>query len=202
MTENNTPSPIRKRIYIDVETTGLYSNSCGIVQIGGIIEIDGKVAETFDLRPQPFLDDDIYDDALKVTGLTKEEIWDPDKYEPPETVHKTLTGIMSKYIDRFNKKDKFHLLGYNVLAFDIPFMRAWFKKCGDKYFGSWFFHPPLDVMVIAAYMLQAKRHTVPNFQLSTVASALNLPWEDDKAHDAMYDIEITRWIMQVLETNI
>lgn len=194
------PTPIRKRLYLDLETTGLYATTCGIVQIGGIIDIDGKVAEKFDLRVQPFPDDNIYEDALRANGFTREDIKNPDKFKAPETAYNELVSTMSKYIDRFNKKDKFHFVGYNAINFDMPFLREWFKKCGDKYFGSWFFFPPLDVMALAAYALQDERHNMPNFKLETVARKLNLPWDGDKAHDAMYDIEMTRWIAEVLES--
>jgi DNA polymerase III alpha subunit (gram-positive type) len=55
-------------------------------------------------------------------------------------------------------------------------------------------------MLLAMYVLKSCRHTLPNFKLNTICRALNIPWDDDKAHDAMYDIEQTRWVMQALET--
>jgi len=70
-------------------------------------------------------------------------------------------------------------------------MRSWFEKCGDKYFGSFFYFPPLDIMNIAIWNLIRKRRTLPNFKLETVANHLGVTAEGD-FHDAMKDILITK----------
>lgn len=42
-----------KLLHIDTETTGLYAPGAGLVQVAGIVEIDGEEVETFDLRYLP-----------------------------------------------------------------------------------------------------------------------------------------------------
>ena len=73
---------------------------------------------------------------IETNNLTIEELLHDKKFVEPIKVYKSIVNIFSKYIDKFDKKDKFHFIGYNSQAFDFPFLRYWFKKCGDIYFGS------------------------------------------------------------------
>jgi len=66
-------------------------------------------------------------------------------------------------VDKFDKKDKLHLAGYNIGGFDIPFLRTFFLQNNDKYFGSWFWSDSLDVMVLASLYLKNKRSGMLNF---------------------------------------
>ena len=41
-------------------------------------------------------------------------------------------------LEKFDKKDKFFLVGYNNASFDNQFFRAFFVQNNDMYFGSYF----------------------------------------------------------------
>ncbi len=58
-------------------------------------------------------------------------------------------------------------MAYNA-RFDAYHVRAWFDKNGDKFFGSWFFHPPIDVMRLAAVHVMRKRAGMSDFRLPIV----------------------------------
>lgn len=107
-----------------------------------------------------------------------------------------LPVIIIADILRDIKRDKLTWLGYNA-AFDADMMRAWFEKAGDKYFGSWFWWPPIDVMGLAAHHLRDRRHTMMNFRLATVARELGIAPPAD-LHDAAADIDLTWRIYQKL----
>ena len=109
-------------------------------------------------------------------------------------IYNQFVGILSKYVDKFNKKDKFFLVGYNNASFDNQFLRAWFIQNGDKYFGSWFWANCMDVMVLATPYLADRRAEMENFKQGTVAKALGIAVDDSKLHDALYDIEICKAI--------
>jgi len=100
---------------------------------------------------------------------------------------------MKKYVDPYDKTDKFNFIAYNA-NFDNQRIRDFFDKIGDKYFGSWFYYPYLDVMTMAAVALVLERRNMPNFKLNTVAKKLGIQVDDAKTHDAMYDIYLTRAI--------
>ena len=56
--------------FFDLETTGLDEEKCAIVQIGGIIEINGKVVEEFKISMRPHAGALIQEEALKKIGKT------------------------------------------------------------------------------------------------------------------------------------
>ena len=183
-----------KLIFIDVETTGIPCPESGLVQLAGVIEIDGEEKERFDFRMRPFPNDKISDEALSVNGITREEL---EKFTDPDAVFKGLITLVDEYVDRYDRSDKFHIVGYNA-QFDTNHLRAWFEKNGERYFGSWFWHPSLDVMGFAAIALMRRRATLPDFRLATVAKALGLEVDEEMTHDGLYDAELARDAFHVL----
>ena len=65
---------------------------------------------------------------------------------------------------------------------------------GDNYFGSWFWSNSLDVMVLATYYLLDRRSKMENFRLATVAREMGIDIENEKLHDAFYDLYLTKSI--------
>lgn len=190
-----------KALIFDIETTGVKFWKNGIHQISGIIEIDGEVKEEFNFKVVPFKDAIIEDDALKVGGVTKEIIM---SYTPMSDVYKSLIEILSKYADKYDKQDKFFLIGYNNASFDNQFLRAWFVQNGDNYFGSWFWSSAIDVMVLAAEYLKNERSQMKDFKLMTVAKKLGIRVDENKLHDAFYDLKLTNIAYKLIngETHI
>lgn len=180
-----------KQIFVDLETTGI-SNRCGVIQIAGIIDIDGETKEEFDIKCGLFKDDLIEEKSFEKTGMSIEKI---SKLPNPTTAYKSLISILSKYVDKYDKKDKLIAIGY-FADFDNQFLRSWFKKNGDEFFGSFFFHPWIDVAQLVAYTYQQDRDLFPNFQLPTVAYMMELAdkIQDEQYHDGLYDIRMTRKI--------
>jgi DNA polymerase-3 subunit epsilon len=180
-----------KLIFFDLETTGTNFWQHGIHQISGAIEIDGEVKESFNFKVAPNPNAKTEQGALDVGGVTIEQI---KAYEPMKEVFVKFVDMLSKYVDRYDKKDKFFLVGYNNASFDNQFLRAWFKQNNDDYFGSWFWSSSIDVMVLATLKLMEQRSDMIDFKLKTVARQLGIEIDESKLHDANYDIEITRQI--------
>lgn len=168
--------------------------------MSGMIVIDGEIKEKFDFKVRPNPQAEILDEALEVAGVTRDQIL---AYPPMgEVYHQFVDGILAKYVDRYNKTDKFFLVGYNNASFDNQFLRGFFLQNGDKYFGSWFWANCMDVMVLATPYLAAKRAEMKDFKQGTVAKALGIPVEDEKLHDALYDIEICKAIFDIVTPNV
>lgn len=177
-----------KRIFIDIETTGVDPMKHGITQIAAIIPAEGDREErVFTSNVRPFPTDLIDDEALKVTGVSKEDM---DSYPLPDEVHKKFKAFMSNFVNPYDRLDKFAFCGYNCQTFDYPFLRKWFEKCGDKYFGSWFWWPTIDIAIKAMDVVK-DRHTYPNFKLTTVCQKVGMEWDEHLAHEALYDIRKT-----------
>lgn len=182
-----------KYFYYDLETTGLNYWKHGIHHISGIIEIDGNVVDKINLRVQPHRKAALDNDALKVGKVTRDMF---KNFTPFNDAYKYLTYTLSRYCDKYDKKDKFHLVGYNNSSFDNDFLKAFFVQNGDKYFNSYFWIDSLDVMVLASNKLKKVRHLMPDFKLPTVAKRLKIQVDGSKLHDAEYDIQLTRQIFK------
>jgi DNA polymerase-3 subunit epsilon len=180
-----------KLLFFDLETTGVNPGKNGIHQISGEIVIDGNTKETFDFKVQPNPKCIIEQEALDVAGVTKEQI---NAYPPMIDVYFKFTQMLARYIDKFNKTDKFFLAGYNNASFDNQFLRGFFLQNGDNYFGSWFWSNSIDVMVLASQYLMEQRPKMENFKLATVAKELGINIDETKLHDAQYDISLTKAI--------
>ena len=184
-----------KLVFFDLETTGTNPGKHGIHQISGQIVIDGVIKETFDFHVQPNPKALIEDEALKVGNVTREQIL---AYPPMQQVYQEFVSMLGKYVDKFNKKDKFFLVGYNNAAFDNQFLRGFFLQNGDVYFGSWFWANSIDVMVLSSAYLATRRPDMENFKLSTVARTLGVDVQSESLHDAMYDIELTKAVFDII----
>jgi DNA polymerase-3 subunit epsilon len=184
-----------KIMFFDLETTGVDPKLCAIHQLSGIIEIDGEIKETFNFKLKPFNGALIEKSALEIAGVTEEQIHNYPSYVD---VQNQFLNLMRKYVSAYDKLDKFFLCGFNNASFDNHFLRAWFSLCGDKYYGSWFWPNTLDVMVLATQKLLEMRYSMPNFQLKTVAASLKVQVDQQKLHDAVYDVELTRQIYHLV----
>ncbi len=185
-----------KKLFFDLETTGLDYKVNAIHQLSGCIEIDGTVVEEFNLKMQPYEGAVIEPEALKVSNITMEHL---ATHEPSEAVFARFMGIISRHVNRFKKTDKMYLVGYNNASFDNPFLRRWYEiHQKDEFFGSFFWSNSLDVMVLASEYLLDKRVVMENFKLMTVARAVGIEIDESKLHDAQYDIELTRTIYRIV----
>lgn len=177
-----------KLLFLDVETTGIPCPDSGLIQLSGTIEVNGEPRETFDFRIKPFPGDVVSDEALAVNGVTREEL---ANFQEPEAAFQAFVELLGRFVDPFDRTDKFHLVAYNA-PFDVQHLRTWFEKNGDQYFGSWFWHPAVDVMGLAVVVLMDRRAAMKDFKLATVAEAMGLHVDDSQVHDAAYDVELTR----------
>lgn len=178
-----------KIFFFDIETTGTNFWQHGIHQISGCIETNGEVQEFFDFKVAPNPAAKIEQAALDVGRVTLEQI---QAYPKMQDVYKALLAILGKYVDKYDKRDKFYLCGFNNASFDNPFLRAFFVQNGDQYFGSWFWSNPLDTFILATPRLAHVRHEMPDFKLKTVCKYMGIEVDEEKLHDAEYDIELTR----------
>lgn len=184
-----------KLFFFDLETSGLDHRIHGIHQISGKIEVNGVTRETFNFKAQLHNGASIEEAALKIAGVTLNDI---QSYEPISKVFADLKTVINRYVSPYDKTDRFHLVGYNNSSFDNQFLREWFLRNGDKYFGSYFWSDSIDVLCLASNHLRAERRTMENFKLATVAAKMGIKIDADKLHDAMYDIELTEAIYKMI----
>lgn len=180
-----------KVCYVDVETTGLSAYKNDIIQIAGIIAVDGIQRESFNFCCKPYDLTTVSDRALAVNGLALHDIL---RFDPPEEILMEVIAILDKYVDRFDKKDKFIFAGYNA-NFDKDFVQQWFKKGGNKFFHSYFEYKFFDVYPLFFLYAQVSKLSIPNHKLETAAKHFGITIN---AHDALSDIEATVKISDIL----
>jgi DNA polymerase-3 subunit epsilon len=183
-----------KKLYVDTETTGTDPKRHGIIQIACRTYLDREpTQEPLVLVLKPFEKDVIEDDALKVNGIERDELFKDNRLDPRDAFR-----LFVKYVghdtDKYSKTDKMFFCGYRA-QFDSDFIREFMMKNGDKYYGSWFWTPPLCYFMLAGYLLQKWRHRMKDFKLRTVYEFLhpemNGKWSEEEWHDAFHDIERT-----------
>jgi DNA polymerase-3 subunit epsilon len=125
---------------------------------------------------------------MEVNGYTRADL---EKFEHPGRVKAQLEGLFSRYVNKFDKTDKFTFAGYNS-PFDFRFMKEFWKKSGDKYWGSFFEYKQMDIYPLFQMYSIAAKLNLPNHKLVTAAAHFGLDFGDEGAHDAMADIRVTR----------
>jgi DNA polymerase-3 subunit epsilon len=194
---NNTP----KLCFIDTETTGLDRNKDNIFQISAKIT-DPKANEILDEINLTFVPHSLENyeiEALEKTGYTIEQLSSFPLSSPD--AFKQFTDWLATHVNRFDRKDKLQFLAYNA-PFDSEFVRQWFLKNNDNYFGSFFWNPAICVMQASAWFVQSVRGSFPNFKLATICECAELGWDEDSAHDANYDVTKTVELYRYLRENL
>ena len=180
-----------KVLFVDTETTGLDSKLNDVIQVAFIIEIDGKVKEKANFIMQPFRYDTITKEALEVNGLTIKKLI---TFPKPQETYNQIVTLFDKYINKYDKQDKFSPAGHNV-TFDRNMLNQFFLKNGNKYFGSYVDYHLIDTSSLLYLLRYAGKLELESYKLETASKHFKIPLQ---AHNAMSDIEATRELIQKL----
>ena len=183
------------KLFYDLETTGLNFKNHSIHRLAGMVEIDNEIVESFDLKLKPHPRAKITPEALTAGGVTEAQIM---KYPDMKHAYAKFSKMLAKYVNRYNKRDRIKLVGYNNRFFDDQFLRMLFLLSDDNYFEAWFWSDSSDTLVLASEYLENRRRNMPDFKLKSVARELGLRVEEDKLHDGVYDVMLTRQIYRIV----
>lgn len=185
---------MNKIIFIDTETGGVNAEKSALIQLSGIIEVDGTEKEKFNFYIKPFENSEVNEKALEVQGRTLEELG-TEKYIDESIIYKKFLEILDKYIDKYDKNDKFIVAGYNV-KFDIDILKALFERNNNKFLFSYFNSSMLDPLYSVRLLQVADMLPVlENNKLETWCKYFNI---ELKAHDSLQDITATKKLIEKL----
>ena len=85
-----------KILWLDTETTGLNREKCDIIQIAGIVTVDGEEKERFNFRCQPVNWENIEPASFEKTGMTLEKL---KELSLPQEIYLKFKELLDKYID-------------------------------------------------------------------------------------------------------
>ena len=182
----------KKVLYFDSETTGTKPKENGMCQIAFIVEVNGNVIEEKNFYVRPFEGQIISKEALEINGLTIEKI---REFPLPQVVHGEILKMLNRYIDRYNKDDKFYPAGYNV-RFDLDFLVEFFERNNDKYFGSFVNWRMIDPLPILYWLDYHGKISLENYKLETVCKYFGIKIE---AHEALSDVNATRELIKKVD---
>lgn len=179
---------MNKIIFIDTETGGVNPEKAALIQLSGIIRIDKKDVEKFNFYIKPFENSEVTEKALEVQGRTLEEL-KTDKYVEEKEVYKQFINILDKYIDKYDRTDKFIVAGYNV-RFDVDILKAFFQRHGNNFLFSYLDSSMLDPLYsIRLLQIAEILPVLENNKLETWCKHFGI---ELKAHDSLEDIEATK----------
>lgn len=179
---------MNKIIFIDTETGGVNPEKAALIQLSGIIRIDKKDVEKFNFYIKPFENSEVTEKALEVQGRTLKEL-KTDKYVEEKEVYKQFINLLDKYIDKYDRTDKFIVAGYNV-RFDVDILKAFFQRHGNNFLFSYLDSSMLDPLYsIRLLQIAEVLPVLENNKLETWCKHFGI---ELKAHDSLEDIEATK----------
>ena len=179
---------MNKIIFIDTETGGVNPEKAALIQLSGIIRIDKKDVEKFNFYIKPFENSEVNEKALEIQGRTLEEL-KTDKYVEEKEVYKQFINLLDKYIDKYDRTDKFIVAGYNV-RFDVDMLKAFFQRHGNNFLFSYLDSSMLDPLYsIRLLQIAEILPILENNKLETWCKHFGI---ELKAHDSLEDIEATK----------
>lgn len=182
---------MNKIIFIDTETGGVNPEKTALIQLSGIIRIDKKDVEKFNFFIKPFENSEVNEKALEVQGRTLEEL-KTEKYVEEKEVYKQFVNLLDKYVDKYDKRDKFIVAGYNV-RFDVDMLKAFFQRHGNNFLFSYLDSSMLDPLYsIRLLQVAGILPVLENNKLETWCKHFGI---ELKAHDSLEDIEATKKII-------
>jgi len=184
-----------KLLYFDVETTGLTPGHHDIHQIAYIIQRPNLPELARNFRLAPFRPENSDPEALKVAGVTIEDI---NQYASAQTVFAQILSDFESCVDKYDKTDKLYPVAYNG-HFDYQFLVQFFKDNNHKYFGSFVNHRLIDPLAILRFFEYCGALKFDSYKLSCVCAHFGIPIS---AHDALSDIYATKAILRKLTNMI
>lgn len=180
-----------KILYLDTETSGLDHTRHALLEVALIVEVDGKVLDERVYKLRPHDTATLEPEALRINGISNDSLLDPERLTHPQA-YKKIKSLLLTHIDRYDKTDKFHLMGQNV-GFDFDFLQSLWKRNQDDYLGSFIHYHKIDLTTLTACFRMAGKFTtpLPNMKLSSLCDYFAI---GGQKHTALDDIRKTRTI--------
>lgn len=187
---------MNKILFIDILTTGMNPEKCSIYRIGGIYTEDAVEKERFEFRMRPFRNARINEQSLWISGESRSSLL---VYKDESDAFKDFLAMLGRLVDIKNPHDKIYIAGFNSAAFDVPFLREWFRRNGNERFRDYFHVQTMDVMCLSAFALMPTRQGMPDFHLETAARFLQVKATAGDTYDCITNAKTSLDIFRKLQ---
>lgn len=181
---------MNKILFIDILTTGTNPQKCGIYAIGGILCEESlsemKEVKKFEFRLRPFESAKVMDHSLWIGGITRSHLV---YYKQENEVLDTFMEIISNCVNLSNPEDKIFICGFNSTGFDMPFLKEWFERNGNKRFRDCFHMQSLDLMTLSAYALMPERRTMREFNLASISRKIGVVSKTSETYSCLDNVK-------------
>lgn len=190
-------------VFFDLETGGVEEKHPNI-QLAAVAVREWKIVDTFE-RKILFNPAECDPAALTLNG------YDAGRWAregaPEAQVAQSFKRFLETYADLTLKSTRTgrpyraaRMAGHNVVAFDVPRLRAMMDRAGIGFWpGCWWY--PLDTYQLAIwhYATHDREEAPENFTLQGLASHLDIPAQGAK-HEALADVKLSAKIAEILVT--
>jgi len=178
---------MNKILFLDIETTGVDPEQHGIIEIAAKIFGEAREFNSFCRHEGPV---DL--EALKYNKAFKNTM--TPKYEEKELLEEFCYHLLN-----LEEKKPFILCGQNI-HFDFNFIKTRLKKYGVTGVESLISYRMLDIFTLSKTALDLGLIKTNNNSLSLneVAKALGIEVQDNKLHQALYDVELSEKVYKGL----
>lgn len=194
---------MNKILFIDLLTTGNNPQKCGIYAMGGSICADTqsqtREIKRFEYRIRPFDDARISDNSLWLGGMTRSQLL---YFRKENEVLESFIGILSEAVKLTDPTDKLFICGFNTTAFDMPFLKEFFDRNGNKNFRNFFHMQSIDLMTLSAYALMNERTSMTDFNLETVARKTGIITRLSEKYSCSDNVETCISLYRKLKENL
>lgn len=185
-----------KRLFIDLETTGVDPHNNSIIEIAAILVEDGKILSQFEEKCFDPLPKKVDLGALKVNKVKPSTIRESlTKETPYKSAAVVVESLAEWLLEKLDYGERVEIAGQNP-HFDSAFLKATFERYGYTGWSSIFSHRLLDTNsivqpLIEVGILDLKDIPKTGGSLQRIATALNIKFNEDKLHTAMEDAKLS-----------
>lgn len=188
-----------KKFFVGLQTSGFNAAKSGILQMSCMIDIDNTIVDMFTINCEPFEGDEYLPEVMKSLNLDWDELFEDSSRCMPVYAYNEIMVRVRAYLNGSRGLDKFHFIGYNSYGCEVAFMRSFFIKNGNHNFYDYFWYPPIDLSLIATFILENNRNRLADMGLHTLAHFFGFKVEMDKIFDATYRVTLVRSLYYILE---
>lgn len=186
-----------KIFFIDTLTTGMNVEKCSIYRIGGIYTENGIEKFRFEFRMRPFINARINEQSIWISGESRQSL---TGYESESDAFGHFIEMLDSVIELRNPKDKAYIAGFNAAAFDMLFLREWFRRNGNERFRDYFHVQVIDTMSLSAFALLPTRADMPDFHLNNTARFLGIDVYPGAGYNCTDNAKLSLDIFRHLQT--